>query len=326
MKEKILAMLRERGGYVSGQELCDCLGVSRTAVWKAVNSLRESGYEIESVRSRGYSLKESPDVLLAEELKSILETEWFGNRILYFDTLDSTSNEIKRQAEKGGEEGLLVIAESQTAGRGRRGRTWQSPAGSGIWMSFLLRPDISPEKASALTLVAAMGAAAAVREELGLNALIKWPNDIVINGRKLVGILTEMSTDMECIDYIVVGIGINVNNASFPEELRDRATSLAAECGHRVRRGRIAAAFGKHFERCYKIFLEDGGMVRLREEYESVLVNRGAEIAVIGPEGERRLRALGINAAGELVAEDGFGNKENIRAGEVSVRGVYGYV
>ena len=325
MKERILALLKQSGGYVSGQELCESLGVSRTAVWKAVNALKESGYEIESVTNRGYRLKESPDVLLAEEVKSLLDTEWFGREILYFDTVDSTNNEIKRQAEQGGKEGLLAIAESQSAGRGRHGRMWQSPAGSGIWMSFLLRPDITPEQAAGITLVSAMGVAAAVREELGLPAQIKWPNDIVINGRKLTGILVELSTDMESINYVAVGIGINVNNSSFPEEIRDKATSLSAECGHRVKRSGIVASFGKHFERCYKIFMEDGDMRRLREEYEAALVNKDAEVIIIDADREKRRRALGINDAGELIVEDSDGNTENIRAGEVSVRGVYGY-
>ncbi|MCM1308613.1 MAG: biotin--[acetyl-CoA-carboxylase] ligase [Butyrivibrio sp.] len=325
MKEKILAMLRQSGGYVSGQELCEGLGVSRTAVWKAVGALKESGYEIESVRNRGYRLKESPDVLLAEEVKSLLDTEWFGREILYFDTVDSTNNEIKRQAEKGGKEGLLVIAESQSTGRGRQGRMWQSPSGSGIWMSFLLRPRIMPEQAAGITLVSAMGAAAAVREELGIRAQIKWPNDIVINGRKLTGILVELSTDMESINYVAVGIGINVNNESFPRELEDKATSLLAECGHRVRRSRLVAAFGRHFERCYKIFIEDGDMRRLKAEYEEALVNKNAEVIIIEAGSEKRRRAVGINDAGELIVEDSDGNTENIRAGEVSVRGVYGY-
>ncbi len=287
MKEKVLSMLKESGGYVSGQELCERLGVSRTAVWKAVNALKESGYEIESVRNRGYKLKDSPDVLLAEELHSLLKTEWFGRDILYFETVDSTNNEIKRQAEHGGREGLLAIAESQSAGRGRHGRMWQSPAGSGIW--------------------------------------IKWPNDIVVNGRKLTGILVELSTDMECINYVAVGIGINVNNDSFPEEIRDKATSLFAECGHKVSRSRIVASFGKHFERCYKIFMEDKDMRRLRVEYEAALVNKNAEVMIIDADTEKRRRALGISDSGELIVEDADGNTENIRAGEVSVRGVYGY-
>lgn len=325
MKEKVLSMLKESGGYVSGQELCERLGVSRTAVWKAVNALKESGYEIESVRNRGYKLKDSPDVLLAEELHSLLKTEWFGRDILYFETVDSTNNEIKRQAEHGGREGLLAIAESQSAGRGRHGRMWQSPAGSGIWMSFLLRPDIMPEQAAGITLVAAMGVTAAVREELGLPAQIKWPNDIVVNGRKLTGILVELSTDMECINYVAVGIGINVNNDSFPDEIRDKATSLFAECRHKVSRSRIVASFGKHFERCYKIFMEDKDMRRLRVEYESALVNRNSEVIIIDADAEKRRKALGISDSGELIVEDADGNTENIRAGEVSVRGVYGY-
>lgn len=270
---------------------------------------------------------------LAAQLQDLLNTEWFGSRIIYLDAVDSTNDEIKRQAgsDSNCPEGLLAIAERQTAGRGRRGRTWQSPAGSGIWMSFLLKPDIRPEQASAITLVAAMGVAAALREKLALDALIKWPNDIVIGGRKLVGILTELSIKTDAdggnpIDYVVVGIGINVRGDSFSDEIKNTATSIETECGHTVDRSRIIAAFGCHFERLYGIFKEDGDMRRLRGEYEAVLANLGAEVAITDADGIRRRIALGINDAGELAVQDADGSTEYIRAGEVSVRGIYGYV
>lgn len=326
MKEKVLAVLKQKGGYVSGQELSAGLGVSRTAVWKAVNSLKEAGYGIESVRNRGYRLISSPDVLLSDEIKSQLSTKWFGNKILYFDTIDSTNNEIKRQAEKGAPCGTLAIAEFQSAGRGRRGRNWQSPSGSGIWMSFLIKPDISPDKAPMVTLVAAMACAFAIREELGLDAMIKWPNDIVIGGKKTIGILTEMSAEMDTVNYIVIGIGINVNMTEFPEELRRTATSLALECGHQVARSRLVAACGKYFEKYYEIFLRDKSLKNLKKTYESALVNKGADVSVIMADGTFNRKALGINDMGELMVEDETGRVETVRAGEVSVRGIYGYV
>lgn len=326
MRDKVLSVLKEKADYVSGQELSDSLGVSRTAVWKAINALKETGYEIESVRNRGYRLISSPDVLLSDEIKSLLDTEWFGNSILYFDRIDSTNNEMKRQAEKGAAEGTLAIAEFQSAGRGRRGRTWESPSGSGIWMSFLIKPDISPDRASMITLVAAMACASAIREELGLEALIKWPNDIVINKKKATGILTEMSAEMETINYVVIGIGINANMTEFPKDIRATATSLAIECGHGVVRSRIVAAFGKHFERYYKIFIKDKSLAGLKEEYESMLVNKGADVVIVSGDGEIPRKAIGINESGELVVEDEAHNIETVRAGEVSVRGVYGYV
>lgn len=326
MKEKVLAVLKKTDGYVSGQELCGQLGVSRTAVWKAVNALKEAGYEIESVRNRGYRLKSCPDVLLSEEIKSILDTEWFGSKILYFDKIDSTNSEIKRQAEQDAPEGTLAIAEYQSAGRGRRGRSWDSPSGSGIWMSFLIKPDIKPEHAPMITLLAAMACASAVREVTGLDAVIKWPNDIVINGRKITGILTEMSTEMETISYVVVGIGINANMTEFPEDISKTATSLAIEYGEPVSRSRIVAAFGHFFEEYYRVFLEDLNMSRLKTAYEAMLVNKGAQVAVIGKEETLTRTALGINDEGELLVEDDEHNITAVRAGEVSVRGIYGYV
>lgn len=326
MKDEILSVLRETADYVSGEELCRRLGVSRTAVWKAVNGLKEKGYVIESVRNRGYKLIETPDVLLGEEIKSILDTDWLAHDILYFDSIDSTNNEIKRQAEAGAKEGILAIAECQTAGRGRRGRTWESPAGTGIWMSFLLKPDISPEKAPMITIIAALSCAGAVNEVTGLKAGIKWPNDIVINGKKLTGILTEMSAETDCVNYVVVGIGINANMTEFPEDIRATATSLAIEAGHRVSRSTVVAEFLKNFEKYYGIFIKDGNLSGLKAEYEAESVNMNRQVAVITSGGELIRKAVGINDEGELLVEDDEGNVTSVRSGEVSVRGIYGYV
>ena len=223
MREHLLAMLKESDDFVSGQELCGKLSVSRTAIWKAINSLKEAGYVIEAVRNRGYRLVSCPDVLLSDEIQSRLETKWFGRKISYFDVIDSTNSEIKRQAEKEFIPGMLAIAEKQTLGRGRKERHWESPAKTGIWMSFAVKPDLPPYKASMITLVTALAVAKAIKDVTGLNTEIKWPNDIVIGSRKVVGILTEMSAEMTTINYVVIGIGINVNMESFPAELEDKA-------------------------------------------------------------------------------------------------------
>ncbi len=325
MKGRILELLKNTKDYVSGQELCEKFGVSRTAVWKAVNSLKESGYMIESVPNRGYRLVECPDVLFSEELKSILKTKWFGRRILYYQDIDSTNNEVKRQADAN-EEGLLVIAEHQSAGRGRRGRAWESPAQSGIWMSFLLKPDMMPDKASMLTLVVALACARAIQREISADVGIKWPNDIVINGRKAVGILTEMSAEPDFINYVVVGIGINANTDEFPDDISAVATSLKKECGHSVQRSRIVAAVGEEFEPVYERFLKDGDLRGLRAEYEGLLVNKNAQVCILNGDERRVCTALGINDMGELVVRHSDGSTEEVRAGEVSVRGIYGYV
>lgn len=326
MRERILALLRESKDYLSGQELCEMLSVSRTAVWKAVNSLKAEGYRIEAVRNRGYRLVSSPDVLLSEEIKSLLTTTWWGRDILYFERIDSTNNEIKRQAENGASEGLLVIAEEQTAGRGRHGRSWVSPSGTGIWMSFLLRPHMEPAKAPMITLIAALACAKAIRRATNLDAFIKWPNDIVIDGRKVTGILTEMSAEMTSIHYVTMGIGMNVNMKTFPAEIAQTATSLALVKGQRIARSGLVAAFGKYFEECYGQFVQDASLVNLIPEYEELLVNRGCDVIVAGEKDRTVQKALGINQDGELLVQDGQGTVRAVRAGEVSIRGMYGYV
>lgn len=326
MKDKILAYLKASQDYVSGQELCGRLGVSRTAVWKVIRQLQEAGYQIEAVRNRGYRLLDSGDVYNESEIKSLLRTEWAGRELVFLDEVDSTNNEVKRLAEHGAPEGLLVVADQQNTGKGRRGRNWASPKGSGIWMSFLLRPSFEPYHASMLTLVAAMAVEEAVRSICGLECGIKWPNDIVVDGRKICGILTEMSTDVDSIQYVVVGIGINANTESFPEEIRATATSLRLAAGFPVNRAALAAEVMNAWEKYYGRFLETLDFGELKEEYNLRLVNRGRQVRVLAPKGEYSGIARGINDAGELLVELEDGSVRTVMSGEVSVRGIYGYV
>ena len=326
MKDKILQMLRETEGFISGQEICSRLGVSRTAVWKAIKLLREEGYDIVAVNNKGYRLEQAPDVIYEQELRSLLHTKWFGNRILYFDSIDSTNNELKRQAETQVCHGLLAVAEEQTAGRGRRGHGWVSPPGTGIWFSFLLKPDVSPDKASMLTLVAAMAVARAITDTTGLVSQIKWPNDIVVNKKKVCGMLTELSAEMTQINYVVIGIGINANNREFPDEIKETASSLFIESGKQVKRAAVIEAVGRYFEQYYDEFIKAGDLSLIMDEYNSMLANAGNQVRIISNDSEEVYTAIGINPQGELMVKDADGNVKDIRSGEVSVRGLYGYV
>lgn len=369
MKREILAALQRTEDYVSGQELCSQLGVSRTAVWKVVNQLREDGYEIESVPHKGYRILSSPDHVTAEQIGSVLTTVWAGKEIHYFETTDSTNNEARKLAEHDAPHGTLVLADFQESGKGRRGRTWTTPKGTSVMMSLVVRPrllknsaeavltdgspslnseqsdqrenllpaspeqsalqsvSLPPERASMMTLVMGMAVAAAVSELCGGSGVsIKWPNDVIADGKKLCGILTEMSCEIDYINYLVIGTGINVNLDEFPEELRQKATSLYLLTGRKVSRASLTALCLKKFEYYYGRFMETQDMSLLREEYNAWLAGKGSAVRVLEPGHEYDGISRGINERGELLVELEDGTVRQVYAGEVSVRGIYGYV
>lgn len=344
MKAKILELLREKKelvaagapeteGYVSGQELCEQFGVSRTAVWKAIGQLKKEGYVIEAVQNRGYRLvDQTEEVYNQADIQSRLKTKWVGQPLLFFDSIDSTNIRAKQEAEQGAESGLLVVADKQTAGRGRRGRGWESPSGINIYYTLLLKPDFAADCAPMLTLVMALAVAKGIRQTLRLDSEeaakvgIKWPNDIVVDGKKVCGILTEMSMEQSYIQHIVIGVGINVRKQEFPEEIRDRAAAIDEQCGFRISRSQLIADIMEAFEEDYAIFLQTHDLKGLRASYAKLLVNQDREVCVLDPKGEYRGIARGINDQGELLVERQDGNIEEVYAGEVSVRGVYGYV
>ena len=326
MKAEILRLLKESDNYISGQQLCDDFHVSRTAVWKVMEQLKKEGYQIEAVRNKGYRLIDSPDVMSQAEIDSLMKTEWAGRHTVYYDETDSTNNRAKDAGEKGAEHGTLFVADRQIAGKGRRGRAWESPAGSSIYMTILLYPRISPMKAPQLTLLMAIAVAEGIRQVTGLDTGIKWPNDIVVDGKKVCGILTEMSMERAYIHHIVIGVGINVRRQEFPEEIRDRAAAIEEQCGFRISRSQLIADIMEAFEEDYEIFLQTHDLKGLRDSYAKLLVNRDREVCVLDPKGEFRGTARGINDQGELLVERQDGSIEEVYAGEVSVRGVYGYV
>lgn len=326
MKEEILRLLRSADGYISGQELCNRFGVSRTAVWKAINQLKEAGYEIEAQQNKGYRLMAAPDLMTEAEIKSLMHTDWVAKEVLYFDTIDSTNTKAQELAEKGYPSGTLIVADKQESGKGRRGRSWVSPSGTGIFMTLMIKPDINPNNASMLTLVAALAVAKAITSVTGEEAMIKWPNDIVVNGKKVCGILTEMNAQFDYINHIVVGIGINVHNESFPEEISQMASSLMIEAGgKRFHRAQIIAETMSYFEQYYDTFLKTQDLSALVREYDELLVNRNKSVRVLDPKEPFDGKAMGITPKGELIV-DTWESRKLVSSGEVSVRGIYGYV
>lgn len=325
MKAKILTLLRESEDYVSGQELCERFGVSRSAVWKAVNQLKKEGYVIEAVQNRGYRLVKA-QVYGENELRSRIHTSWAGREVYFYQTTSSTNLLAKQAGEGDAPHGALFVANEQTAGRGRRGRSWQSPPGANIYFTILLRPRFGPEQASMLTLVMAHSVAAAIYRLTGLDAGIKWPNDVLLDGKKVCGILTEMSVEREYIHYVVCGVGINVAPQEFPEDIRGHAVSVEMIYGKAISRGELLQYVMEELERDYDAFVAAGDLTPLLGSYNSRLVNRSRRVRVMDPKGEWEGTAGGINERGELLVENDAGVVTAVYAGEVSVRGIYGYV
>lgn len=320
MKNKLLELLKKSDVYLSGEDIGTQLGVSRTAVWKYIKALRNEGYSIEAVTNKGYRLMPNDDVLSSMEVKMGLSTKIIGKEVLYFDTVDSTNNKLRLVALEGAEEGAVVIADEQLGGKGRRGHVWSSPKGTGLWMSVLLKPDITPQEAPRITLVAGLSVCQGINALLGINSGIKWPNDIIIDGKKVCGILTEMNAQIDNVEFVVVGIGVNVNTEVFPEELKDVAVSLSQMTGGKVKRSEVAAAIIERFEENYNKYTKEG-FLAVKAEYEKSCITLKREVKVIAKDSFNG-RAIAINNDGELIVEKENGEQVTVFSGEVSVRGV----
>ena len=245
--------------------------------------------------------------------------------VVHYKEVDSTNAEARRLSVEGAESGLVVTAKKQTAGKGRRGRSWESPADENLYFSILLRPSLEPEKAPMLTLVMAYSVAKALQKE-DIQVLIKWPNDLVLSGKKVCGILTEMNLSGAQVEDVIVGVGLNVNTMKFPDELEDKATSLRKETLRELECGELLQLILKEFDKQYQRFLENQNLEFLQEDYNAMLINRDREVMVLEPGKEYLAKALGINKFGELLVQKEDGGTEAVFAGEVSVRGIYGYV
>lgn len=328
MKQEIIKLLKKNANsFISGQYISNSLGVSRTAIWKYINQLKEDGYDIESVSNKGYKLVASPDLLTFEEIEPYLNTKYMGRSILHFDSINSTNSQAKNTAESAGNDGSVVIAEEQTSGRGRLGRSWVSPKYKGVWMSIILKPNLNPMEAVKLTQIAAAAVVEAT-SQLNIETLVKWPNDIVINHKKASGILTEMNAELTRINYIIVGIGINVNaeESDFPEDIKEIATSLKIEAKQFVNRQKLVGSILNNFEKLYEEFIESGDIAASIDICRNKSAIIGKDIYIISKAGKIEAKALDIDEDGRLLVQYQDGKKEYVISGEVSIRGKESYI
>lgn len=315
MDDKILNIFRSSNGeFISGEEISEKLKITRAAVWKHIEQLRKEGYEITGEPHVGYRLTGTPDKLIPQEISHKLGTKIIGRKIYSYETTDSTNDVAHRLAQSGSPEGTVIFSEGQSKGRGRMGRQWLSPKGKGIYLSLILRPDLSPAEAPKITLVSAVAVALAIRKVTHLGALIKWPNDILINDRKACGILTEMSAEVNTVSYIVLGIGINVNTAK--ADLPKEATSLKIETGEEVPRVELAQEILRELERQYRIFKEKG-FKKIIEEWKGLSHTLGEEVKITCHGRKVEGTASDLDTSGALVVRLDNGFTEHITAGDV---------
>ena len=330
-KETVLKLLQESGGeYVSGESISEKLGITRAAVWKAVRALRRSGCDIEARKSRGYRLVEMPNRLSETEIRAQLgATKLVGRKLVCFESVDSTNAYLKRVASQGVVDGTVAVADEQTGGRGRRGRSFQSPAGKGIYLSVLLRPPVEPNHLLPITGFVAVAMCNAVERVTGVRPQIKWANDLVLNRRKLCGILTELSMEGEsgALQYVTIGIGLNVSHTreDFAGELENIATSLELETGEKISRAALAAAMIEELDALYQALLRHK-MQPYLETYRRDCLTIGKQVQLLWEDVHEKVLATGVDADLGLEVLRQNGAKDVIRTGEVSVRGLYGYV
>lgn len=323
MTEKILERLLEEG-TVSDRAISEEMGVTRAAILKEMERLRMIGFQIEATECGEYKLIACPDSLMEPMIRLQINTKWVGQEIVYFNELESTNRYARMLAAQGAQAGTLVIANGQTQGRGRRGRGWISPAGDGIFMSLILRPKGQPSQVAKLSLLTAVAVAQAIGEVTGLDARIKWPNDIVCQGKKVCGMLLEMTADEQCVYDVVAGVGINVHQNEFDPEIRETASSLDLLGGRFIRRNSVVAAFLCRFEALYEQMEQDEE--EIMRQYRALSATLGQRVQVISLKETFTGTAEDITDEGALCVRDEAGALQEVLAADVSVRGVMGYV
>jgi len=321
LRSKLLeAFSNAEGGFVSGQKLSEYIGCSRTAVWKHIEELRKDGYELEAVRRLGYRITKKPNKISGNEIKIGLKTKKMGHYVHFEETVSSTQKIAQTLANEGAVEGTIVVAEQQTKGRGRMARNWYSPSGTGIWMSLIIRPNLPVQATPQLTLLTAVAIVQALEEVTPLKPDIKWPNDILINGKKLVGILTELQAEADQVHSIIIGIGINVNQAliDFPEELHPIATSIHLETGELWDRARLIQEILLKFETLYSIYLSQGFRpIKLLWEGYAISLHKPIRAKTIN--GSVEGKAVGIDDAGVLLIETSDGSVKQIYSADIEL-------
>jgi BirA family transcriptional regulator, biotin operon repressor / biotin---[acetyl-CoA-carboxylase] ligase len=321
MKTEILTILKKnKDSFVSGQDISQQIGMTRASVWKYIKQLQSEGYLIESVSKNGYRLQSCPDILTSDEVGEVLKTDFIGHKIIHFDSIDSTNNKARELAELGASEGTVVISEAQTKGKGKTGREWFSKAYKGICVSIILRPNIALLSVPLITQIACAAVGKAV-ENLTKGMQIKWPNDVLLNGMKICGILTESSGEVDKIDYIILGIGVNVNQDKndFPKVLEQKATSLKIMTKKQISRKNLISNILYEFEKQYILFKEHEDIdyvVGFCRKYSSVI---GKQILLERNDQKILAKAIDINNRGQLLLQFTNGSTESISIGDISI-------
>jgi len=314
MQEKIIDLLKKKQDYISGEEISQRLKISRQALWKHIQELKEIGYDIVAVPHLGYQLVSSPDRLFPSEITRHLNTKFIGKKIYYFDSVASTMDIAVELGLKGSPEGALILAETQSKGRGRLGRIWSSPKYKGIYLSLILKPRILPNQASILTLLAAVGICEAIKEIIGLDTQIKWPNDILIHNKKLAGILTELNAEMDEVRFIVIGIGLNVNNDA--KSLITGATSLKEQSKENINRVELLQQMLRQIEVNYLLFREKGS-APIIEKWRDYNITLGRRVKVFAHKEHIEGEAVDIDIDGGLLIRRDSGVTEKVMSGDI---------
>ncbi len=314
MQDKIISFLKGKQDYVSGEEMASALRVSRQALWKHVQDLRDAGYNITAVPHLGYKLLSSPDRLFPSEILSRLKTKTIGRKIYYFDNIDSTMDAAMQLAVKNAPEGTIILAEGQVKGRGRLGRSWVSPKHKGIYISLILRPQASLDKVPLITLLSAVSVCEAVAELSGLEPQIKWPNDIMLHNKKLGGILTELKADMDRAVFVIVGIGLNVNNDS--RHLLPHATSLAEQKKHDIDRLALLAELLLRIEENYKL-LQSNDFQAIADKWRNLSLTLNRRVKIHSQSTHIEGEAVDIDMDGALLVRNDSGLVQRVTAGDI---------